>query len=316
MRGTRVAIPLLLAATGASFDASAQAPPPPVFRASVENVYVDAFVTRHGRPMPGLHASDFELKDNGVVQSPELLGTDAPPLSAVLAFDTSSSVAGRKLAALSAAARAFLDGLRARDRVGLLAFRQEIEWLVPPTSDRGAVCAALGRLRAGGATSMLDALYAAIVLPGTQTRSLVVLFSDGRDNLSWLDEAEVQEIAERSNALVHVVAIRPEAASSATASTSPWGSWFASTRLSQSEPPYIRGLREIAETTGGRLWWAESLSQLTSAFAAIAAAMNERYVLRYEPKSVERMGWHRIELELRGRAGDVQARRGYWVAAR
>jgi VWFA-related protein len=316
VRGTRLAVPLLLAATGASFDASAQAPPPPVFPVSVENVYVDAFVTRHGRPVPGLRASDFELKDNGVVQSPELLGTDAPPLSAILAFDTSSSVAGRKLVALRAAAGAFLDGLRASEKVGLLAFRQEIEWLVPPTSDRAAVRAALGRLKAGGATSMLDALYAAILLPGTRTRSLVVLFSDGQDNLSWLDEAEVQKVAERSNALVFVVAVRPEGASSARASSSPWESWFASTRVSSGEPRYIRGLREIAETTGGRLWWAESLSQLTSAFAAIAAAMNERCVLRYEPKGVVRTGWHRIELGLRGRSGDVQARHGYWIAAR
>ncbi len=316
MRVPRALAPLLLAATATSLDTSAQAPPPPVFRVSVENVYVDAFVTRHGRPLPGLRATDFELKDNGVVQSPEVLGEDAPPLSAILAFDTSGSVAGSKLGALRAAAGAFLDGLQPRDQVGLLAFRHEIEWLAPPTSDRSAVRAALGRLKAGGATSMLDALYAAIVLPGTQTRSLVVLFSDGQDNLSWLGEAEVLKVAERSNALVYVVAIRPEEVANAAAPSPESVLRSARAREGPREPRHIRGLREIAEATGGRLEWAESLSHLASAFAAIAVAMNERYVLRYEPKGVVRTGWHRIELKLRGQSGDVQARRGYWVAAR
>jgi hypothetical protein len=39
-----------------------------------------------------------------------------------------------------------------------------------------------------------------------------------------------------------------------------------------------------------------------------------RYVLRYEPAGVERAGWHRIEVRLRGQKGVVQTRRGYWVA--
>jgi hypothetical protein len=82
------------------------------------------------------------------------------------------------------------------------------------------------------------------------------------------------------------------------------------------EPEYIRALRQIAEVTGGRLWWAESSSQLAGAFGAVGAAMNERYVLRYEPHGVTRPGWHRIQLRLRGRKGDVRARRGYWVGPR
>jgi hypothetical protein len=42
--------------------------------------------------------------------------------------------------------------------------------------------------------------------------------------------------------------------------------------------------------------------------------MGHRYVLRYEPVGVKREGWHRIEIKLKGRKGDLQARKGYWVA--
>jgi VWFA-related protein len=305
MRREPAALLVLVISAGAASHGAGQVPQepaPPVFRVSVENVYLDAFVTQGGRPVGGLRASDFELKDDGVVQSPELLGVDAAPLLAILAFDTSGSVAGEKLEALRAAGGAFLDVLRPGDQVGLLRFREDVGWMTPPTSDRDAVRLALGRMAAGGATSMLDALYAAIVLPGTETRSLVVLFSDGEDNVSWLDEAQVRQVAERSNALVHIVAIRPREAPSAAARGP--------------EPAYIRGLRRVAEVTGGRLWSAESPSRLTAAFAAVAAAMNERYVLRYEPEGVARAGWHRIELRLRGRSGDVQTRAGYWIGPR
>jgi hypothetical protein len=55
---------------------------------------------------------------------------------------------------------------------------------------------------------------------------------------------------------------------------------------------------------------------LKTAFAAIADAMGRRYVLRYSPENVKRPGWHKIELKLRGKKGDVHTRSGYWVADR
>lgn len=79
---------------------------PPVFGASVESVYVDAFVSEHGAPVTGLLASDFELKDNGVVQQLELVASDTQPLLAVLTFDVSNSLDGEKRVALTAASQA------------------------------------------------------------------------------------------------------------------------------------------------------------------------------------------------------------------
>ena len=39
------------------------------FRSSVENVRVDVLATRDGRPSIGLTAADFEVRDNGVLQT-------------------------------------------------------------------------------------------------------------------------------------------------------------------------------------------------------------------------------------------------------
>lgn len=154
MRRERAALAVM--ALAAASPTWAQAPP--VFRASVESVYVDVFVSLGGQPLPGLDASSFELKDNGVRQSVELLAAESRPLRAVLVFDTSSSVVGGRLAALKAAGEAFLSGLRAADEVALVGFSEEISWLAPATTDKAAVRRALARLEPAGATAAFDAL--------------------------------------------------------------------------------------------------------------------------------------------------------------
>jgi len=273
--------------------------PPPVFRAEVAYTHVDAFVSNGGRSVSGLRASDFELRDNGVIQHVELLAADARPLPAVLVFDTSNSVVGERLLALRKAGEAFLDGLRPADEVSLITFSEEIVRAAPPTIDKEALRGALKRLEPEGATAVFDALYAALALSDSHDRSLVVLFTDGEDNTSILGERQLRTVAERSNALVHVVV------------------WQDRNLLpTDGEPDQARALREIADASGGRFWTPDSPQRLRAAFAAIAASIGERYVLRYDPQGVKREGWHRLELRLRTAKGSVLARRGYWVANR
>jgi VWFA-related protein len=293
----------VLAVAAAVPRAPSQAPP--VFRASVESVYVDVFVNRRGQPIAGLQASNFELKDNGVPQVADLLAAESEQLHAVLVFDTSSSLAGDRLTALRAAGNAFLDGLGREDQVALVGFSEEIAWLTPSTADKAAVRRGLDNLDAAGTTAAFDALYAAVALSEQAGRSLIVLFTDGEDNMSVLSQKQLVTVVERSNALVHTVGWHEAGA------TSEPGLITGEIKVpNQALPP----LREIAEATGGRLWWADSPEQLRRAFAEIAESMSHRYILRYEPQGVKREGWHRIEIKLRGQKGDLQARHGYWVA--
>jgi VWFA-related protein len=268
---------------------------PPVFAARVEFVYVDVSASQGGKSIPGLRASDFELKDDGVLQSLEVVSTDSRPVEATLVFDTSSSVAGERLAALRSAGDAFLDGLGPKDHASLFAFSEEIAWPAPPTRDKEAVRQALRAVSAAGATSAYDALYAALVLADPQMPALVALFTDGEDNVSILHGDQVQHVAERSNALVHVVSASEPLPGAAGRDT-------------------VRILREIAERSGGRFWSTDSPKDLRAAFAAIAASIGERYVLRYEPRGVKREGWHPLAVRLRGVKGTVRARHGYWIS--
>ena len=121
-----------------------------------------------------------------------------------------------------------------------------------------------------------------------------MVFSDGQDNLSWLDAPQVRAQAARSNALVQVVGL----------------SSAAGVRRSRLR----RGAARIAELTGGRFWAADSPARLAAAFRAIVEAMNTRYVLRFDPGPDARPGAHRIEVRVKGVKGDVRARQGYWRA--
>ncbi len=270
--------------------------PVPSFGVEVKAVYVDAFVRDHGKPVEGLTASDFVLRDDGVPQEIDLVSSESLPLRTVLVLDTSASIDGERLVELQEAGRAFLDGLRAGDEAALLGFDEGLRVRFPFTTDKARVSRALNGVLPGGATALYDALYAGVTLASGRGRSLLVLFTDGEDNMSWLDAAQVARAVEESDVLVQVVAAAPSRRSDASAS-------------------YLGGLRQIAEATGGGLWRAEAPREFAPAFEAILQAMKTRYLLRFEPRADARPGLHRLELKLRHRRGEVQCRKAYLVRA-
>ncbi|MCM2255319.1 MAG: VWA domain-containing protein [Vicinamibacteria bacterium] len=279
----------------ASLAALAQVPE---FRVGVEAAYVDVFVSRGDAPVVGLGSDDFELRDEGVPQPVAVVASDVLPIQALFVFDSSSSLTNEKRAALRRAGEILLAALRPADEAGLLAFSAEIFWLAKPTRDRDAVRRALARMEPIGATSVYDALLAALAVADPRGRTLIILFTDGRDNTSALDASHLKAVAERTSALVHLVTVRDA--------------------LPQPGRP-IRApldrtaLDDIAEATGGRVWVANSVATLGGAFERIAATLAARYVLRYEPRGEPKPGWHRLEVKLRKGRAQVHARRGYWA---
>ena len=65
----------------------------PTFSTRREVVRVDVLVSAGGRPVTGLTPDDFEVRDNGVLQTIDLARLESMPLNVVLAFDLSRSVA-------------------------------------------------------------------------------------------------------------------------------------------------------------------------------------------------------------------------------
>lgn len=298
--------------------AAVQAPAPPSFATGVEGVYVDVFVSDGGRPVVDLAAGDLELRDDGVRRPFELVAVESLPLASFLVFDTSGSVAGAKLEALRGAAGVLVGSLRPGDEAALVTFNHELRLPVPPTADPSLLEHALARIRPGGETALLDALYAATLLASGRGRSLLVLFTDGDDTLSWLDDRQVMQVLLESNVLVQVVGLVPELERGYDPALMRHDLRFFDpnnpgdiSEKPMPETPHMRRLRRLAEATGGRFWPASAPDRLADAFRAVAEAMRTRYVLRFEPGPAQGEGLHELEVKLVGRKGSVHCRKTY-----
>jgi VWFA-related protein len=281
---------------------------PIVFDTGVEAVYVDVFVSEKSGPVLGLRAEDFVVEDNGVRQRVEIVDRGEAQTTALLALDVSASVAGQKLDRLRAGARAFLSRMQQRDEAALLTFGHRIELRHGPTTDRAAVAEALDRVVAGGGSAVIDTLYLCLKRRWGAGRLLVVLFTDGQDTGSWLENEDVLRAARGSSTLLFVVGTEAPSSRSARPPT-PWGF-----RAVEAEPGFVYLLRRAAETTGGAYWTADP-SRLEAVFLKVLEAANARYVLSYEPQGVPRPGRHRLEVSVRRRGVKVRARQEYVAPA-
>jgi Ca-activated chloride channel family protein len=233
-------------------------------------------------------------------------------------LDASASVAGQPLRELSNAARIAADALGSSDRISLLTFTHRVSLAAQLSTDRGPILAAIEGMRAAGATSLFDAVYAALVLrSGATSRALVIAFTDGYDSSSWLPPSAVLHVAEQTDAVVYGVTLAPREPARAPSfsrlgSDVLTGRAVVSTALPTDEPPAF--LDEISSITGGRVFHTANPQKLGDLFRQAVREMKSRYVLSYTPRGIERGGWHSLAVKLTRRTGDVTARRGYYVA--
>jgi Ca-activated chloride channel family protein len=255
------------------------------FSSRTLGVRVDVMVTDGRTPVGGLTAADFELRDNGIVQAPELIAS-TEPINAVLALDVSASTGGRRQADLQRASESLLAGLQPGDRAALITFSQSVAPRLPLTPDLSAIRAALARVEPLGETAVMDGVYVALMTTQAQPgRSLVVVCTDGYDTASWLTRAEVIEAAKRSNAVIYAVSAADAGVSSE--------------------------LRNVSDATGGQTMRVASGSDLAAAFQRILRDFRSRYVLTFSPRGVEPGGLHRLDVRVKRPGVTVKARQTY-----
>jgi Ca-activated chloride channel family protein len=262
----------------------------PTFSVKTEEVRIDVLVAENGKPVKGLEAADFEVRDNGVPQKIEFIGFEQIPISVTLALDMSSSVAGNLLKHLKAAGSGLLDRLTKEDRAALITFTHAVTLGSPLTTDIRNVKMALDHAQPlpSGNTSLIDASYAGLVLAESRSdRPLLIVFTDGLDTSSWLTNEAVMDIAKRSGTVVYSV--------------------------SAGQLPNKTFLRNLSNDTGGSLFEVESTRDLGTVFVRILEEFRQRYLLTYSPKGVSSSGWHSLQVRVKHRNVKIMARPGYLV---
>lgn len=288
-----------------------QTTPTPLFRSVTRRVYVDVFVSKNGRPVDGLTADDFVVSDNGrVLDRISLLAGADRALSVVLLVDTSTSVRGEKLSRLQSAARTFIERLSERDEIAVMGIGTRFQLLAPMSSDKSKARFAIDRLQPRGATALGDALHAATILAESGSgRPLVLAFTDGDDNSSWLPLSDVLVTAESSPAVIFAVRVG-SGAGLTLADTESGESRFIE---APSEAAARETLEDIARAGGGRLLTLRPSQSLAASFVAVLDAMRRRYIIVFEP-TASGAGWHPLDVVVTGEGEyEVRARLGYYA---
>lgn len=272
---------------GSTMSSSAQQP---TFSAKREAVRVDVLVTDRGKVVTGLGAADFEVRDNGVPQTIDLVSFQQIPLNVFLAFDVSASVSGERLTHLQTAGHALLDRLAKDDRSALLTFSHTVLLREGLTGTTARVRQALTEVRPVGDTALVDGAYTAMMLdPQDGGRNLLLVFSDGLDTASWLDPEGVLDSAKRSDFVVYGVSSRG--------------------------PEDSKFLEDLTELTGGATLKIDSTRDLSATFLKILDEFRQRYLISYSPTGVPNSGWHRLEVRVKDRRVTVKSRAGYQAGA-
>jgi VWFA-related protein len=336
-RGTRFSACALVAAT-AVLHGAAQDPPrrdPQTFRTRTDAVVVDVSVRDGSRPVTGLRADSFVLTDNGVRQEIESVEATSVPIDLTLVFDLSGNArspwadptpVSKVLANVSAEIRQIAATLRAEDRIRVFAIDRQVQLLAPLASP--ADMKPLRIVEHGGLASLYDALAAVLLQPVEPARRHVVIARTmGQDNISSVTAASVRAIAQRSDALFHLVMMETAMDNDGALSAFQcdliglcWPTrrfWVpAQRRLFGGRPTHTltrdgETLREAAIATGGDLHKTQLFNEPSIAltFRKAFEEFRNGYVLRYTPRGVPRTGWHAIEVK-------VPASRGYAIAAR
>ena len=287
----------------ASQQPSAPQQPAPVFRAAADVVTVDAAVQRERRPVVGLTAADFELRDNGVPQEVTDVAYEKLPVDVTMLLDVSASVTGSVLDELRRALRQVRADLGPADRLRLLAFNMRIRRLVDFTQPAADVDQALAALRGGGSSAVFDALAVALASDDTPgRRRLIVLFSDGQDSSSISDADALLDVAKRSTPTVATIlgSPLPERPASVLRTNAALASATVDTLTER-----------LASETGGMVTTVKTGENLTSKFRKMVQDFRSSYVLYFTPKGVDRAGAHTLDVRVKRPNVEVRARRGY-----
>lgn len=300
-----VALSALGAPARAQAPAAPQAPPKPfTLEVEVDVVSVTAVVfDKSGKPLRGLGTKDVELLENGVKQQVSYfreassLGDEADrvPLSVVLVLDTSGSM-NENIRFLREAVLNFVYKLEEVDTALVVSFNESVKGSAEFSGDVDRLERFVEGLQAWGGTSLYDAIHYSLGRIKDQPgRKAVIVFSDGADTTSSMEDKAVVDYARAVEATVYSIGFK----GSGMMASSPRGF-----------------LRKIATETGGQFFAPDKVGELIKVFNEISNELKNHYLLAYTPERAADGSWREITLKVNRPDAEVRVRKGYFALKR
>ncbi|HSY58317.1 MAG TPA: VWA domain-containing protein [Terriglobales bacterium] len=306
-----------------------QAPPP--IQVTTGLVHLVATVTdRRHNFVTTLDQSDFKVFENGTPQEIRFFGRETDlPLRIALLLDTSNSIRPR-LEFEQDAAVDFLNSVirRDKDMAFLMTFDNEPEVIQDYTGDLALLTKAIRKQRAGGGTALNDAIYRAAeklsnppLPPGAnpEVRRVLVVISDGEDNLSDRALSDAIEAAIRAEASIYAISTNTDWISISDRDDSKKESPEGKDKAISRKLHLDRGdkvLQQFAEQSGGRVFFPYRVDDLEQSFVDIGSELRSQYFIAYSPTAALVNGQYRkIEVDTDRKNLTVRTRKGYYASA-
>jgi Ca-activated chloride channel family protein len=283
-----------------SLVALAQQPQPPPFKTGTQ--VVSLFVTvadAQKRLVSDLTQDEFEVFDNDKPQTITYFDNSLRPITVVMMLDTSGSMT-LTIDLLKQAAEQFLIRLLPEDKAKVGAFNDKIQVSAEFTNNRDELVTAARDLDYGNGTRLWDAVGASLdELKGIEGRRVILIFTDGDDTSSRIGLGTVIDRARTEEVMIYAIGLESNY-------LGPNG------RMVRTRPD--RGLRKIADETGGGYFELEKSADLAPTFTKVAQELHSQYVIGFTPAQLDGRV-HKLLVKMKPAGLTARSRRSYLAAA-
>lgn len=264
---------------------------------------VFSVLDKKGKAVPDLNQHEISIMEDDATQKITNFTQDAGgPMALVVLIDTSNSIRTQFKVEQEAAIDFFHTTVRRRqDKAMLMSFDSTVDILQPFTDDADLLTKAVRRLKTGGGTKMFDAIQVACqehLKKETGVRRVLVLISDGDDNMSFEVLNSAIEAAQRAEVAIYAI------------STNTSGFF------GMSAPKNDKVLKRLAEETGGRAFFPSKIDEMAVNFQDISLELRNQYSLGYRSANRQKDGSFRnIKISTTRKDAKVFHRKGYYAPA-
>lgn len=263
----------------------------PTYRSAVPLIEVYATVTdQKGKYVTGLTQDQFEIRDDGIPCPISLFEPATSSFSCAILLDRTGSMGG-PMPLLKNATLRFIDSFREDDSFAVYSFNTTLNTLQDFTRDKNAAKQAALRTIAQGATALFDSLAeVALQLSTRNGKKVIVAFTDGSDNSSYLNAGAVIRRAKMLGIPVYAAA-QGEALA---------------------DPGLMKTLKDVAQATGGSCYPIKRMTDIEAVFRDISQNIQNSYMIGYYPPESNGSRWHAIRVSVTGMKNlRIRAREGW-----
>jgi Ca-activated chloride channel family protein len=269
-------------------------------RVDLVNLLCSAFDKDTNTFVTTLTRNDFTIYEDGQQQEIEnFIRETNLPLTLAMLIDTSQSVAPKLQFEQEAATSFFQSILRENDRAMLVSFDSGVTLLQDFTNDPNKLTGEINKLKAAGGTALYDAIYRSCdekMIRETGRKAIIIL-SDGEDESSRWNYDQAMELALRAESAIFAISVSK-------------GGFFGVGGSSEGDSV----LKDMAEQTGGRIFYPFKVEELVEAFRQINQELRSQYNIGYLSSNPASDGKYRkIEIKVREKGLKLNYRKGYYA---